>query len=98
MRAETILDPFLGSGSAAVAALNLGRHFLGFEISEKYCEIARERVALVEAQPSLFGRTQQMRQQCIDYSGDDKYGALMGELDCLLELQILKEKEDAEHL
>lgn len=52
--AETILDPFLGSGTTAVAAKKLGRHFLGFEISETYVKIARERIALVEAQPSLF--------------------------------------------
>jgi DNA modification methylase len=52
--AETILDPFLGSGTTAVAAKKLGRHFLGFEISETYCEIARNRIALVEAQPNLF--------------------------------------------
>jgi len=45
---ETILDPFLGSGTTAVAAKKLGRHFLGFEISEEYCRIARERIALVD--------------------------------------------------
>ena len=52
--AETILDPFLGSGTTAVAAKKLGRHFLGFEISPEYCKIANERIALVEAQPNLF--------------------------------------------
>ena len=52
----TILDPFLGSGTTAVAAKKLGRHFLGFEISSEYCRIARERIALVEAQPSLFDK------------------------------------------
>lgn len=51
---ETILDPFLGSGTTAVAAKKLGRHFLGFEISPEYCKIAEERIALVEAQPNLF--------------------------------------------
>jgi len=55
--AETILDPFLGSGTMAVAAKKLGRHFLGLEISEAYCQIARERLARVEAQPSLFEPT-----------------------------------------
>ena len=52
--AETILDPFLGSGTTAVAAKKLGRHFLGFEIEQKYMDIAEERIALVEAQPNLF--------------------------------------------
>jgi hypothetical protein len=50
----TILDPFAGSGTTLVAAAKLGRHFLGFEISPEYCEIARKRIALVEAQPNLF--------------------------------------------
>jgi site-specific DNA-methyltransferase (adenine-specific)/modification methylase len=54
--AKTILDPFLGSGTTAVAAKKLGRHFLGFEISPEYCKIAEERIALVEAQPNLFER------------------------------------------
>jgi DNA modification methylase len=52
--AETILDPFLGSGTTAVAAKKLGRHFLGFEINPDYCKIAEERIGLVEAQPNLF--------------------------------------------
>jgi DNA modification methylase len=51
---ETVLDPFLGSGTTAVAAKKLGRHFLGFEISPEYCEIARKRIEIVEMQPSLF--------------------------------------------
>jgi DNA modification methylase len=52
--AKTILDPFCGSGSTLVAAAKLGRHFLGFEMSPEYCEIARKRIAAVEAQPTLF--------------------------------------------
>ena len=47
-----ILDPFLGSGTTAVACVETGRHFIGIELEEKYCEIARRRVA--EATPSLF--------------------------------------------
>lgn len=42
---QVVLDPFLGSGTTAVAAKMEGRDFIGIEISEKYCDIARRRVA-----------------------------------------------------
>ena len=42
---DLILDPFLGSGTTAVACKMLGRKYIGIEISEKYCSIARRRVA-----------------------------------------------------
>lgn len=42
---QGVLDPFLGSGTTAVAAKVLERKYIGTELSEKYCEIARWRVA-----------------------------------------------------
>lgn len=41
---DLVLDPFMGSGTTAVAALRTGRQFLGFEIVPEYVEFAEERI------------------------------------------------------
>ena len=49
---DTVLDPFIGSGTTAKAAKILGRNYIGIDIQEEYCQIARE--GLSDMQPSLF--------------------------------------------
>lgn len=41
---DVVLDPFMGSGTTAVACKQLNRNFIGFEISESYCKIAEKRL------------------------------------------------------
>jgi DNA modification methylase len=51
---QTILDPFMGSGTTLVACAKLGRKGIGIEIDPDYFEIAIERVRKAYAQPDLF--------------------------------------------
>ena len=50
---DLVLDPFIGSGTTAKMALLNNRHFIGFEISKEYCEIARKRISKYTQQQSI---------------------------------------------
>ena len=43
--AKIVLDPFMGSGTTAVACIKTNRKYIGFEISEEYCKIAEKRIS-----------------------------------------------------
>ncbi len=52
---EVVLDPFIGSGTTAVAAIRTGRRFVGYEIEPAYCRLARQRIAAEQVRVPLPG-------------------------------------------
>jgi len=56
---DTILDPFMGSGTTAIACINTGRNFIGIEKEQKYVELARRRVELVRRRVEEVATCQQ---------------------------------------
>ena len=53
---QTVLDPFMGSGTTGVACAELNRKFIGIEIEPKYFDIACERIASAYKQPWKYSR------------------------------------------
>lgn len=52
---DFVFDPFLGSGTTAVVAKKLGRHYCGIELNRDYCCWALKRLAMAEKEPSIQG-------------------------------------------
>ncbi|WP_367105831.1 site-specific DNA-methyltransferase [uncultured Psychrobacter sp.] len=52
--AKVILDPFMGSGTTAIASMNLSRDYIGIEVSHSYCEYAKKRILEETAQHKLM--------------------------------------------
>lgn len=67
-RGETILDPFMGSGTTGVAAVKLGRRFIGIEIEERYFNIAVRRIEEALRQPDLFIEKPKPAKQLVMFS------------------------------
>ena len=66
---ESVLDPFMGSGTTGIACMNLGRKFIGIEIERKYFDIACERIEQAHRQLPLFDKVERCvyQQTALDY-------------------------------
>ncbi len=51
---DTVFDPMVGSGTTARVAYEMGRNYVGIDISPEYCEMARDRIKVLESKPTLF--------------------------------------------
>ena len=51
---DVILDPFMGSGTTAIACIREKRHFIGFELNEEYYKKAKQRIEAEQRQLKLF--------------------------------------------
>lgn len=71
-RDETILDPFMGSGTTGVAAAKLGRKFIGIEIEPKYFDIAVKRISEAQDQFELFDPVPPAMKQAELFSKEQK--------------------------
>ena len=60
-RGETVLDPFMGSGTTGVAAIQLGRKFIGIERNPSYFDIAVRRIEQAYSQRPLFDAAPQVK-------------------------------------
>jgi site-specific DNA-methyltransferase (adenine-specific) len=63
----TILDPFMGSGTTGIAALNLGRKFIGIEIEPKYFDIACRRIQDAHNRPDMFIEAEKQTARQLSY-------------------------------
>ena len=66
---DIIFDPFMGSGSTGVAALQTGRRFVGCELSQEHFATAEKRMRQAALQPSFFHVAQQSVQRTGGESG-----------------------------
>ena len=51
---DVVFDPFMGSGTTAIACIKEKRNFIGFELNKEYYDKACKRIKLEMMQPSLF--------------------------------------------
>lgn len=62
-KGDVILDPFCGSGTTCLAALKCQRHYVGYDIEEKYVNLSYSRI-------NAYLKEKMVEQQKIDYFGE----------------------------
>ncbi len=73
-KGETVLDPFMGSGTTSLAARNLGRNSVGYEINPEFIEIAKEKLNI--QQTDISGTTYHFAKDEIDINIDEEFEKL----------------------
>ena len=71
---DTVLDPFMGSGTTGVVAKQLGRNFIGIEIDQSYFEMATRRIENTAREPNLFAPSQSIER----IMGTERIKRIMG--------------------
>jgi len=69
---DTILDPFLGSGTTSLAAMRLGRHSIGYEINEGYLDFIREKLGVKENALFTDDQVEIQRQEHTEVDFEDR--------------------------
>lgn len=65
---DVVLDPFLGSGTSAIAAAQLDRSYIGIEIQKEYCKIAEQRLALLGKNEQKKTFSTEISPHCLQYA------------------------------
>ena len=60
-----VLDPFMGSGTTAIACLNLYRNYIGFELNPEYCAIINKRIERIKKNITLFSPNNRRNNFCV---------------------------------
>lgn len=69
-RGETVLDPFMGSGTTGVAAIRSGRKFVGIELTQQWFDVACKRIEAAMATPRLFDEPEPVTEQPSMFGGE----------------------------
>ncbi|MDP1760371.1 MAG: site-specific DNA-methyltransferase [Candidatus Woesebacteria bacterium] len=68
-----VLDPFMGSGTTAIAAINMKRNYVGYEINKNYCDLIEKRIKKTEGKVGLFEEKIEIENEKLILNLDQKF-------------------------